>query len=76
MQIKSLFLTIILLFPLTFAYGQFYLTGENPATVKWSKIESNNYTIIFPREIDSLGIRYLWLLENNRDMLQIGRAHV
>lgn len=46
--------------------AQFFLNGEDPARAKWNQIKGENYTIIYPREIDSLAVRYLWLLENDR----------
>ncbi len=47
--------------------AQFFLNGEDPARIKWNQIKSKNYTVIYPREIDSLAVRYLWLLENDRE---------
>lgn len=68
-------LSLILLF---FTIGiaplkaQYYLTGEDPASVKWNKLKGSNYTMIYPREIDSLARKYLWLLEENRSRVLAG----
>lgn len=47
--------------------AQFMTTGSSPASIKWSKLKGENYTVIYPTQIDSLAKRYLWLLESNRD---------
>lgn len=47
-------------------------TGDDPASAKWSKLKGENYTIIYPKQIDSLAKRYLWLLESNRDNILSG----
>ncbi|MEG0517275.1 MAG: hypothetical protein RR555_00200 [Bacteroidales bacterium] len=52
--------------------AQYYLTGEDPARVKWNKIRGANYTMIYPQEIDSLARKYLWLLEENRRRVLAG----
>lgn len=52
--------------------AQFYLNGEDPARVKWNKIKGKNYTVIYPREIDSLAKRYLFLLEKSRNSVLAG----
>lgn len=72
MYLKRTILTLAIMLVFIPLMAQFYNTGENPASVKWNKIKSKNYTIIFPREIDSLGKRYIWLLENNRERLLKG----
>ncbi|MEF9931440.1 MAG: hypothetical protein RR770_03945, partial [Bacteroidales bacterium] len=52
--------------------AQYYLTGEDPARAKWRKIKGENYTVIYPNEIDSLAKKYLWLLESNRNSVLAG----
>ncbi|MEG1485027.1 MAG: hypothetical protein RSC28_06610 [Bacteroidales bacterium] len=52
--------------------AQYYLTGEDPARAKWRKIKGENYTVIYPNEIDSLAKKYLWLLESNRNRVLAG----
>lgn len=52
--------------------GQYYGTGANPARVKWNRIRGENFTVIYPREIDSLARRYLGLLEMARPRVLSG----
>lgn len=67
-----LFFCFLLAMTVSTARAQFYLTGESPARVKWDQIRGNNYTVIYPQEIDSLAQRYLWLLEGNRPSVMAG----
>lgn len=62
----------ILLLGTVSAKAQFFLNGEDPARIKWHQIKGKNYRIIYPREIDSLAARYLWLLENDRAKVLTG----
>lgn len=48
------------------AIGQYYTMGNDPQKAKWMQIKSEHYTLIYPREIDSLARLYLFSLENNR----------
>lgn len=67
---------LILAFALIFfaqsVKAQYYLTGENPASVKWRYLSGSYYKIIYPQEIDSLAQRYLFLLEKNRNAVMCG----
>ena len=42
------------------ARAQYYTTGSAPTSVRWSQIKSDHFTVIFPREIDSLAREYLY----------------
>lgn len=57
---------LIVLFGTSPLKAQFFLNGEDPARIKWNQIKGKSYTVIYPREIDSLAVRYLWLLENDK----------
>ena len=59
---KPALLICLLLTPLV-VWGQFYTNGTDPARTQWNQIEAGKYSIIFPREIDSLARRYAFLLE-------------
>lgn len=48
------------------ASAQFYITGENPAKLKWNSICSEHYHIIYPKGSDSLSVEYARKLENFR----------
>lgn len=44
-------------------YSQFFSLGTDPSRANWRFIETPNYKIIYPEEIDSLARRYTYLLE-------------
>lgn len=44
--------------------AQFYVGGSEPASVRWSTIETQSYKIIYPRGLDSLAMVYARNLEN------------
>ena len=48
------------------ARGQYYQTGSAPSGVRWSQLEGDHFTMIYPTEIDSLAREYLFLLEKWR----------
>lgn len=54
------------------ADAQYYLSGSNPADTKWMQIGSKHYSIIYPRETDSVAREYLWLLESNYNAVNSG----
>lgn len=64
---KALISLILCLSASLSAYAQFYTIGEDPGYLKWSKIETDNYRIIYPRGLDSLARVYATRLEIWRD---------
>lgn len=52
--------------------AQFYTAGDNPASVRWSEIETGNYRIIYPSGLDSLARTYGLELEKYR--IPVGRT--
>lgn len=46
--------------------GQFYTSGNDPAQTRWRQINTENFKLIYPQEIDSLARRYLMTLEMMR----------
>lgn len=44
--------------------AQFYLSNCEPASVRWSQIRTDNYRVIYPAGLDSLGRAYATALEN------------
>ncbi len=48
------------------ARAQFYSLGNDPSRAGWNSISSENFTIIYPRETDSLARLYLTRLEFHR----------
>ncbi len=69
---KRLFSFAVLMMAANALMGQFYLTGEDPSGVKWSKIESGNYRLVYPCGADSLAMRYVNLLEHYRPYVMAG----
>lgn len=49
------------------AQAQFFTVGEDPGYLKWSKIETDNYRIIYPQGLDSLARIYAVQMELWRD---------
>lgn len=48
------------------AGGQFYLSGDNPASTRWSTITTKNYSLIYPSGLDSLAAVFGTQLEQWR----------
>ena len=59
-------LTGLLLLAATPATGQYVLSGSDPASLRWNRISSEHFDIIFPVTIDSLAREYLYLFEKTR----------
>lgn len=49
------------------ASAQYFTAGSEPPGVKWSQIEYDNYSVVYPQGLDSLAKRYLFLFEQSRD---------
>jgi len=72
LRINKIAEDIVLFFVLAFSfillsnrlYGQFYSLGSDPSRAKWQVIETGNFKIIYPRELDSLAQRYAKLMES------------
>ncbi|MDD2559762.1 MAG: hypothetical protein PHE04_03725 [Bacteroidales bacterium] len=45
------------------ASAQFYSGGTDPARLKWQQLNTENFRLIYPEGIDSLALRYAWLLQ-------------
>lgn len=60
---KKLSLLLICFCLTTGAYAQFYSGGTDPARLKWQRLETENFCLIYPAGIDSLALRYAWLLQ-------------
>lgn len=44
--------------------GQYYLSGEDPARLKWNQINVGSIKLIYPQGLDSLAFRYAYLMEH------------
>lgn len=54
------------------AFAQFYTVGDDPASIKWYKTETENFSIIYPEGLDSLAKTYGYNLEKYR--IPVGRS--
>lgn len=50
--------------------GQFYSMGSEPSWVKWRILQTENFKIIYPNGIDSLALRYAFLMESANTWIQ------
>lgn len=66
---KMLAILVVNIFLTNFIYAQFYSLGSNPARIKWSVIDGDNYRVIFPMGSDSLATEYYFFLNSSRDMV-------
>lgn len=60
-----LVMSVSTLFPAV-AEGQYYLTGSDPARLRWNILKGENFDIIYPQEVDSLARLYLYNFEKAR----------
>lgn len=60
------------LFPCRQASAQYYTLGSDPASVRWSRMKSNNFSIVYPDYMDSLARVYLYHFEKNRRLSDEG----
>lgn len=51
--------------------AQFSVTGSSPASVRWKKIETPNFRIVYPSQLDSLALVYGNELEKARSMVSL-----
>lgn len=66
-NIRIFLIGITLLLLANGAKGQFYSLGGDPERLSWRIIKSENYSLIYPKEADSLARVYLFELERIRD---------
>lgn len=59
-------LLLINIFVTKISFAQFYSLGTDPSRAKWRSIETENFKVIYPEQIDSLAKRYVYLLERLR----------
>ena len=67
-RLKKLFpLLFVLLISIPFiAHSQYYMKAQDPASLKWHQINSNNFQIIYPRGYDSIAQYVLNTMEYGR----------
>ena len=52
--------------------AQYYQTGSDPASARWSRIKGEHFDVIYPRETDSLAREFLYSFEKTRSANLVG----
>ncbi len=63
-RLSSLLAILIILVAHTRTAAQFYETGTDPASIKWSQIKGDNFRVVFPSPYRDEAFRTLFYLEN------------
>ena len=69
---KLLLSAVLMLATLCQAGAQYRLIGTEPPSVRWNRMTSEHYDIIYPEGIDSLARVYLYNFEKTRDFTKEG----
>ena len=48
MKIKIISILIVILFSYKIACAQYYISGQDPASIKWEQINTENFQVIYP----------------------------
>ena len=63
MKLLSPFI-LVLLFLVSFpSAGQYYNTGQDPASLKWMQIKTKRFTVIYPRSYGAEGVNFAKALD-------------
>lgn len=60
---RTSLITIIFVFFNLFSLAQYYVNGQDPFSIKWKKIETPHFKIIFSEDISSMGRAYAGYFE-------------
>lgn len=72
-MLKRFTLSLILLMALAAPLSaQYYQIGADPSSVRWNRIRSENFDVIYPVEIDSLAREFLYSFEKMRPIDNVG----
>lgn len=66
---RLIFSILILISFVDYLPGQFYSTGQAPASVKWEQINTENFQLIYPRELSAEAIRIAGYLDAVRERI-------
>ncbi len=66
-----LLLSLVLLYPIM-VQGQFVASGGVQSKTKWMQAQGETFKVVYPKGADSMAMRYLWLLEQNRRAVMMG----
>ena len=69
---STVLLSLLLLLLAQPAEGQYYSNGSAPSHIRWNQLKGEHFTVIYPREIDSLAREYLFTFESTRDATLAG----
>jgi hypothetical protein len=67
MNFKSIILIVLLIVSYYSANAQFFLSGQDPASVKWKQINTQDFKIIFPQGYEKTAMQYANLLELSKN---------
>ncbi len=70
-MIKRLILLLLCLMPLVRAGAQYYDTGQDPSSLKWSQIQSPHFRVIYPDNFSAEAQKYARLLEESYSELSV-----
>ena len=70
-MIKRLILLLLCLLPLVRAGAQYYDTGQDPASLKWSQIQTPHFRVIYPDNFSAEAQKYARLLEESYGELSV-----
>ncbi|MDX9812846.1 MAG: hypothetical protein RBU28_10685 [Bacteroidales bacterium] len=65
MRYLSSIITLLLIILSEFSYGQYYDTGQDPASLKWMQIKTDRFTVIYPKQYGDQGIEFARTLEES-----------
>ncbi len=71
MKSKEIFLFIVFLFLLKNVSAQYYETGQDPASLKWMQIKTDRFTVIYPKNCGTEGLKYAKSLEESYSRLML-----
>ncbi len=60
---KFLFLLLISFFITLFSHAQYYSSGSDPASIKWRKIKTEHFKVVFPKEYEKEARRMTAIFE-------------
>lgn len=67
-HIQYLLIMICFVFS-TGLYSQYYIVGQDPASIKWKQINSEYFRIIYPDGYKQMALEYISLLEFSREAI-------
>ena len=67
-SISRYILLIVFYLSLTFSYAQYYSGGQDPASLTWNHIQSENFQVVYPRGYDSIAQYVINVMEYGRKL--------